>query len=70
MFDDSASPKRRPGRPAGRKPVAARLAVRLDQARYTALAAQAADRNLSMHSILIEAIDQQALAYGRRRQSE
>ncbi|WP_157091888.1 hypothetical protein [Methylobacterium nodulans] len=49
--------KRPPGRPPGRRPVAARHSVRLDGARQEALARLAERRGQSVHSLIIEAID-------------
>ncbi len=51
-----ASPRR--GRPRGKRSVAARQTVYLDEARHTALARLAEDRGRSVHSLIIEGIDQ------------
>ncbi|MCJ2099690.1 hypothetical protein [Methylobacterium sp. E-046] len=45
------------GRPKGRRPVAARQTVYLDDARHTALARIAEDRGRSIHSLILEGID-------------
>lgn len=45
------------GRPKGRRPVAARQTVYLDDARHAALARLAEDRGRSIHSLILEGID-------------
>ncbi len=45
------------GRPRGKRPVAARQTVYLDDARHAALARIAEDRGRSIHSLIIEGID-------------
>ena len=45
------------GRPKGRRAVAARQTVYLDDARHAALARLAEDRGRSIHSLIIEGID-------------
>ena len=45
------------GRPKGRRPVAARQTVYLDDARHAALARIAEDRGRSIHSLILEGID-------------
>jgi hypothetical protein len=45
------------GRPKGRRPVAARQTVDLDDARHAALARIAEDRGRSIHSLILEGID-------------
>lgn len=45
------------GRPRGKRPVAARQTVYLDEARHAALARIAEDRGRSVHSLIIEGID-------------
>lgn len=49
--------KRPPGRPPGRRPVAARHTIRLDEARQGALVRLAAVHGRSVHSLILEAID-------------
>lgn len=49
--------KRPPGRPSGRRPVAARHSVRLDEARQEALISLSEQHGRSVHSLIIEAID-------------
>lgn len=49
--------KRSPGRPPGRKPIAARYTIRLDEARHEALQRIADERGRSLHSLVLEAID-------------
>ncbi|QRE78275.1 hypothetical protein F1D61_33125 (plasmid) [Methylobacterium aquaticum] len=51
-----ATPGRR-GRPRGRRPVAARQTVYLDEARHAALVRLAEDRGRSVHSLILEGID-------------
>lgn len=46
-----------PGRPKGRRSVAARQTVYLDDARHAALARLAEDRGRSIHSLILEGID-------------
>lgn len=54
----STTDARRPtGRPKGRRPVAARQTVYLDDARHAALVRLAEDRGRSVHSLIIEGID-------------
>ncbi|PJI55531.1 hypothetical protein CTI14_03985 [Methylobacterium radiotolerans] len=45
------------GRPKGRRPVAARQTVYLDDARHAALVRIAEDRGRSIHSLILEGID-------------
>ncbi len=45
------------GRPRGKRPVAARQTVYLDEARHAALMRLAEDRGRSVHSLIIEGID-------------
>ena len=45
------------GRPKGKRPVAARQTVYLDDARHAALARIAEDRGRSIHSLILEGID-------------
>jgi hypothetical protein len=45
------------GRPKGRRDVAARQTVYLDDARHAALARIAGDRGRSIHSLILEGID-------------
>ena len=45
------------GRPKGRRAVAARQTVYLDDARHAALARIAEDRGRSIHSLILEGID-------------
>ncbi len=47
----------RRGRPKGKRPVAARQTVYLDEARHAALVRLAEDRGRSVHSLIIEGID-------------
>lgn len=62
---DSASPsgpeptltKRAGGRPRGRRPVAARQTVYLDEDRHAALSRLADGRGRSIHSLILEGID-------------
>lgn len=54
---DPASTKRPPGRPRGKREVAARQTVNLDPARYDALNRLAEDRGRSVHSLILEGID-------------
>jgi predicted HicB family RNase H-like nuclease len=49
--------KRSPGRPPGRKPIAARYTIRLDEARHEALQRISDERGRSLHSLVLEAID-------------
>lgn len=49
--------KRPPGRPPGRRAVAARHSVRLNEAQYGALAQLAQEHGRSIHSLILEAID-------------
>ncbi|WP_018264121.1 hypothetical protein [Methylobacterium sp. WSM2598] len=49
--------KPRRGRPRGRREVANRQTVYLDEARYAALVRLADDRGRSVHSLIIEGID-------------
>ena len=56
--DEAQSAGARPiGRPKGRRPVAARQTVYLDDARHAALARIAEDRGRSIHSLILEGID-------------
>src|SRR5215210_881029 len=48
---------RRQGRPRGKRAVAARQTVYLDDARHAALVRIAEDRGRSIHSLIIEGID-------------
>src|SRR5215210_7029799 len=48
---------RRQGRPRGKRHVAARQTVYLDDARHAALVRIAEDRGRSIHSLIIEGID-------------
>ncbi|GJE39068.1 hypothetical protein [Methylobacterium persicinum] len=45
------------GRPKGRRPVASRQTVYLDERRHAALARIAEDRGRSIHSLILEGID-------------
>ncbi|WP_132251563.1 ribbon-helix-helix protein, CopG family [Methylobacterium segetis] len=56
--------KRPPGRPPGRREVAARFTVRLDGARYAALNRLAETQGRSLHSLILEAIDDLAQKRG------
>ncbi|TFZ54928.1 hypothetical protein E4V01_24240 [Methylorubrum sp. Q1] len=47
----------RGGRPRGRRSVAARQTVYLDEARHAALVRIAEDRGRSVHSLILEGID-------------
>ncbi|WP_082984903.1 hypothetical protein, partial [Methylobacterium platani] len=49
--------KRKPGRPRSQREVANKQTVYLDQARYDALLAISADHGRSIHSIILEGID-------------
>lgn len=49
--------KRPPGRPPGRRPVAARITIRFDEARHEALQRLAEERGRSLHSLVLEAVD-------------
>ena len=51
------APTKQTGRPKGRRPVAARQTVYLDDARHAALARIAEDRGRSIHSLILEGID-------------
>jgi len=53
--DGTSRPAR--GRPRGKRPVAARQTVYLDDARHAALVRLAEDRGRSVHSLIIEGID-------------
>jgi hypothetical protein len=53
--DEAPHPAR--GRPRGKRPVAARQTVYLDEARHAALVRLAEDRGRSVHSLIIEGID-------------
>lgn len=55
--EPEAEPAPKRGRPRGRRPVANRQTVYLDEARYEALARIAEDRGRSIHSLLIEGVD-------------
>jgi hypothetical protein len=55
--DLQPSPARAVGRPKGRRAVAARQTVYLDDARHAALARIAEDRGRSIHSLILEGID-------------
>lgn len=56
--DDAQEASRKPtGRPKGRRSVAARQTVYLDDARHAALARLAEDRGRSIHSLILEGID-------------
>ena len=50
-------PAKAVGRPKGRRAVAARQTVYLDDARHAALARIAEDRGRSIHSLILEGID-------------
>src|SRR3954452_8933451 len=52
---DACRPAR--GRPRGKRPVAARQTVYLDEPRHAALTRIAEDRGRSVHSLIIEGID-------------
>ncbi|MCJ2084624.1 hypothetical protein MKK88_01255 [Methylobacterium sp. E-005] len=54
---EGAEPAKAVGRPKGRRPVAARQTVYLDDARHAALARIAEDRGRSIHSLILEGID-------------
>ena len=54
---DGEEPAKAVGRPKGRRPVAARQTVYLDDARHAALARIAEDRGRSIHSLILEGID-------------
>jgi hypothetical protein len=54
---NGAGATRRQGRPRGKRPVAARQTVYLDDARHAALVRIAEDRGRSIHSLIIEGID-------------
>ena len=54
---EAAEPAKALGRPKGRRPVAARQTVYLDDARHAALARIAEDRGRSIHSLILEGID-------------
>lgn len=56
VADATAGPKPT-GRPKGRRAVAARQTVYLDDARHAALARIAEDRGRSIHSLILEGID-------------
>lgn len=56
--------KRPPGRPPGRREVAARFTVRLDGARYATLNSLADAQGRSLHSLILEAIDDLARKRG------
>lgn len=51
------SPKPKRGRPRGRREVASKQTVYLDEARYEALARIAEDRGRSLHSLILEGVD-------------
>lgn len=56
--NDGQEPGPKPiGRPKGRRSVAARQTVYLDDARHAALARIAEDRGRSIHSLILEGID-------------
>jgi hypothetical protein len=55
--DTDAGQAKQIGRPKGRRPVAARQTVYLDDARHAALARIAEDRGRSIHSLILEGID-------------
>lgn len=46
------------GRPKGRRPVEAKLTVYLDARRHAALVHMAEDRGRSIHSLILEGVDQ------------
>ena len=52
------SSPRSPGRPRGRRPVEAKLTVYLDARRHAALVNMAVDRGRSIHSLILEGVDQ------------
>lgn len=54
---EAGEPAKAVGRPKGRRPVAARQTVYLDDARHAALARIAEDRGRSIHSLILEGID-------------
>lgn len=54
---DTAERVKLVGRPKGRRPVAARQTVYLNDARHAALARIAEDRGRSIHSLILEGID-------------
>lgn len=57
-INDGQEPGPKPtGRPKGRRAVAARQTVYLDDARHAALARIAEDRGRSIHSLILEGID-------------
>lgn len=56
-IDDERAGSRPTGRPKGRRTVAARQTVYLDDARHAALARIAEDRGRSIHSLILEGID-------------
>ncbi len=51
------APKPKRGRPRGRREVASKQTVYLDEARYEALARIAEDRGRSLHSLILEGVD-------------
>jgi hypothetical protein len=55
---DEALPAPRRGRPRGKRPVEARQTIYLDKARHDALTRIAVDRGRSVHSLIIEGVDQ------------
>ena len=55
--DPGPGPAKAIGRPKGRRAVAARQTVYLDDARHAALARIAEDRGRSIHSLILEGID-------------
>ena len=56
--NDARDPSPKPtGRPKGRRSVAARQTVYLDDARHAALTRLAEDRGRSIHSLILEGID-------------
>jgi hypothetical protein len=53
----ASAPQAARGRPRGKRPVAARQTIYLDEARHAALTRLAEDRGRSVHSLIIEGID-------------
>lgn len=54
---EAAPATRGRGRPKGKRPIAARQTIYLDEARHQALARLAEDRGRSVHSLILEGID-------------
>lgn len=57
QIEPEPPPGKAVGRPKGRRTVAARQTVYLDDARHAALARIAEDRGRSIHSLILEGID-------------